>query len=103
VNHKLVFRLYREEGLGLRRHRPGRRVTAVRRELLPRPERRDESCGLDFVADQICSVRPIRILTTADNYSRESLALKVGFRLTGDDVVEVLNGVIREPGVPASL
>jgi putative transposase len=46
---------------------------------------------------------PIHILTIVDNYSHESLALKVGFRLTGDDVVEVLNGVIRERGVPASL
>jgi len=103
VNHKLVFRLYREEGLGLRRRRPRRRVTAVRRERLPRPERRDESWSLDFMSDQLYSGRPIRILTIVDNYSRESLALRVGLRLTGDDVVEVLNGVIRERGVPASL
>ena len=103
VNHKLVFRLYREEGLGLRRHRPRRRVTAVRRQMLPRPQRRDESWSLDFMSDQLYSGRPIRVLTIVDNYSRESLALRVGFRLTGDDVVEVLNGVIRERGMPASL
>jgi putative transposase len=103
VNHKLVFRLYREEGLGLRRHRPRRRVTAVRRQMLPRPQRRDESWSLDFMSDQLYSGRPIRVLTIVDNYSRESLALRVGFRLTGDDVVEVLNGVIRQRGVPASL
>jgi putative transposase len=103
VNHKLVFRLCREEGLGLRRHRPRGRVTAVRRQMLPRPQRRDESWSLDFMSDQLYSGRPIRVLTIVDNYSRESLALKVGFRLTGDDVVEVLKGVIRERGVPASL
>jgi putative transposase len=55
------------------------------------------------MADQLYSARPIGVLTTVDGYSRESLALKVGLRLTGDDVVEVLGGVIRERGVPASL
>lgn len=103
VNHKLVYRLYREEGLGLRRHKPRRRVAAARREMLPGPQRRDERWSLDIMEDQLYSGRPIRVLTIVDNFTRESPALRVGFRLTGDDVVEVLNGVIRERGVPASL
>ena len=43
VNHKLVYRLYQEEGLGLRRRRPRRRVSAARRENVPAPNRRIRS------------------------------------------------------------
>ena len=55
------------------------------------------------MADQLYSGRPIRIFTIVDDFSRESLALLAGFRLTGDDVVEVLNGLIRERGIPSSI
>ena len=42
VNHKLVYRLYREEGLTLRRKRPRRRRSAVRRERPPAPRQPNE-------------------------------------------------------------
>ena len=103
ANHKLVYRLYREAGLGLRRHRPRRRVSAARRQALPKPQHCNESWSLDFMSDQLYSGRPIRILTIVDNYSRESLALQVGVHLTGEDVVTVLNRLIRERGIPTSL
>lgn len=103
ANHKLVFRIYREEGLALRRRRPRRRVSAARREAMPRPQMTNESWSMDFMSDQLYSGRAIRILTLVDNYSRESLALKVGLSLKGDDVVEVLNMLIRERGVPKSI
>jgi hypothetical protein len=32
--------------------------------------------------------RPLRILTIRDEYSRECLAIQVGRRLTGEDVLE---------------
>jgi putative transposase len=103
VNHKLVYRLYAEEGLGLRRRRPRRRVSAVRRQNVPAPSRCNESWGMDFMADQLYSGRPLRILTIVDNYSRESLAVRAGVQFTGDDVVTVLQGLIQERGIPASI
>lgn len=103
ANHKLVYRLYRDEGLGLRRRRPRRRVSAARRQGVAQPARRNESWSMDFMSDQLYSGRPIRLLTIVDNYSRESLALQVGFRLGGDDVVGVLNRLIAERGVPDSI
>jgi putative transposase len=103
VNHKLVYRLYREEGLALRRRRPRRRVSAARREALPKPQRTNESWSMDFMADQLYSGRGLRILTIVDNFSRESLALKVGLSIKGDDVVEVLDSLIRDRGAPRSI
>lgn len=55
------------------------------------------------MAGQLYSGRSIRILTIVDDYSRESLALRAGFRLTGEDVAGVLNEVIRQRGVPNSI
>lgn len=46
-------------------------------------------------------MRPRR--SPVDNYSRESLALRVGFKLTGEDVAGVLNEVVQQRGIPTSI
>ena len=43
ANHKLVYRLYREEGLGLRRRRPRRRASAARRVRVAPPQQTNET------------------------------------------------------------
>jgi len=103
VNHKRVWRLYREEGLSMRRKRPKRRVSAAPRMERPAPVSTNESWSMDFVSDALYSGFPIRVLTVVDNHSRESLALKVGRSLTGDDVVAVLSGLIQTRGTPQSI
>ncbi len=103
ANHKLVYRLYGEEGLGLRRRRPRRRVSAARRVKVAPPQQTNETWSMDFMSDQLYSGRSIRILTLVDNYSRECLALRVGVSLKGDDVAAVLNAVIRKRGAPRSI
>jgi putative transposase len=44
-----------------------------------------------------------RILTLVDNFCRESLAIRVGQRLAGDDVVRTLEYVTPQRGVPKSI
>jgi putative transposase len=103
ANHKLVYRLYREEGLALRKRRPKRRVSAARREAMPKPVTTNERWSMDFVSDQLYSGRPIRVLVLVDNFSRESLAIRAGISLKAEDVVEVLNRLIEERGTPDSI
>jgi putative transposase len=103
VNHKLVYRLYREEELGLRRRRPRRRVMAARRVHRPQPQCTNEHWSMDFMSDQLYSGRSLRILALVDNYSRECLTLRVGVSLKGDDVVAALHEVIRQRGAPRSI
>ncbi len=55
------------------------------------------------MADQLFDGRRIRLLTLVDNFSRESLAIRVGQRFTGDDVVRVLEELKARRGVPASI
>ena len=61
------------------------------------------SCPREPRTDQLFSGRRFRLLTLVDNFSRESLAIEAGQRLTGDDVVRVLERVSAERGCPKSI
>ena len=103
VNKKLVYRLYCEEGLGMRRRKPRRRKSVQVREARVPVERANETWSMDFMSDQLVGGQRFRLLTLVDNHSRESLAIEVGQRLTGDDVVRVLEQVAAERGKPQSI
>jgi len=103
VNHKRVYRLYREEGLGLRKRAPRRRRACLKRELRPVASVKNECWSMDFMSDELFDGRRIRILTLVDNHTRESLAIHVAQRIRGMDVVEVLERVSKEQGKPQTI
>ena len=103
VNRKLVYRIYKEEGLQMRRKRPRRNRSSQVREVRPAATRTNESWSMDFMADQLFSGHRFRLLTLVDNFTRESLAIRVGQPLTGDDVVRVLEEVTSQRGRPESI
>lgn len=63
VNHKRVYRLYREDQLCLRKKPPRRRVACRKREDRPTATRKNECWSMDFVSDQLYDGRRIRVLT----------------------------------------
>jgi putative transposase len=103
VNKKLVYRLYCEEGLGIRRRKPRRRRSVQVRVARPPTVRVNESWSMDFMSDRLHSGERFRLLTLVDNFSRESLAIEVGRRLTGDDVVKVLERIAAARDKPKSI
>jgi len=58
---------------------------------------------MEFMSDQLVGGQRFRLLTLVDNHSRESLAIEAGQRLTGDDVVRVLEQVTAQRGKPKSI
>jgi putative transposase len=70
VNHKKVERLYREEGLSLRR-RSRKKTTSVPRVALPMPTRPGLWYAMDFVHDRLSNGRRFKCLTMTDPYSKE--------------------------------
>ncbi len=91
VNHKRTERIYREEGLGLRRkRRRSRKGTAGARMIIPAPERPNQKWSMDFVSDSTVTGRRIRALMIVDDYSRECPAIEVDTSLGGVRVVGVL-------------
>jgi putative transposase len=103
VGHALVYRIYTEEGLSIRRRRPRRNRSYQVRSERPQMTSINQSWSMDFMADQLFNGQRFRLLTLVDNFSRESLAIHVGQRLTGDQVVEVLEQVVQSRGVPESI
>jgi putative transposase len=97
VNHKRVYRLYREEGLTVRR-RGRKRVAREARLPLPVPTGPNELWSLDFVSDALAWGRRIRLLCVIDAFTRESLAIEADTSLPAWRVAQVLDRLIVERG-----
>ena len=100
VNHKRVERLYREEGLSLRRRRRRKRMSHLRVVRQP-PVAANQAWALDFVHDRLMDGRGFRALAVIDEWSRESLAIEVDVSLTGERVKRVLERLRNGRGLPA--
>ncbi len=103
INHKRVYRLYCEEGLGMRSKPPRRRKACLKRKLRPLASEKNECWSMDFMSDQLFDGHRIRLLTIVDNHTRESLAIHVSQRIRGCEVVQVLERVAAEHGKPQTI
>jgi putative transposase len=97
VNHKRVERIYREEGLSVRR-RKRKRAAGVRAEIWAPATAPDQRWSLDFVHDALWWGRKLRMLAIVDTYTREALAIEVDTSIGGARVARVLDRVISERG-----
>jgi putative transposase len=102
VNHKRVYRLYREEGLAMRRGK-SKRFRAEARVPLMLPTRANQMWTMDFTRDTLASGRKFRTLNVMDGYTREALWIEVDTSLPGMRVVQVLERVAQERGAPEAI
>jgi putative transposase len=101
VNHKRVYRVYREAGLTIRRKKRKRLLRAgVARAAVTRA---NQEWALDFVHDAAESGRKFRVLSVIDVYTRECLALEVDTSFASRRVTRVLEGIVAERGVPEAI
>lgn len=102
VNRKKTERLYREEGLKVRRRRGRRRALGVRAPMpvLAQPNQR---WSLDFVHDQLSCGRRFRILNLVDDVTKECLAAIADVSLSGRRVIRELDQVIASRGAPTMI
>ncbi|TAY09974.1 IS3 family transposase, partial (plasmid) [Rhizobium ruizarguesonis] len=99
VNHKRLFRLYREEKLTVRKRGGRKRAIGTRAPMLV-PMVANDRWSLDFVSDQFTDGRRLRILTVVDDCTRECLALVSDTSLSGLRVARELDRIIEERGKP---
>jgi putative transposase len=102
MNRKTTQRLYREEGLAVRRRRTRRRI-AVARTPIPRPDGPNSRWSLDFVHDQLADGRRFRVLNIIDDVTKECLAAIPDTSLSGKRVVRELAALIERRGRPKAL
>jgi putative transposase len=99
INHKKLYRLYKEERLSVRK-RGGRKRALGTRAPMAIPQDRNLRWSLDFMMDTLVSGRRFRILAVVDDFTRECLGLVVDASLTGPRVVRELNCIIESRGYP---
>lgn len=85
LNHKKLYRLYKEERLSVRK-RGGRKRALGTRAPMAIPQDRNLRWSLDFVMDTLVSGRRFRILTVVDDFTRECLGLVADTSLTAPRV-----------------
>lgn len=99
VNHKRLFRLYREERLMVRRRGGRKRALGTRAPMLI-PQWPNDRWSLDFVADQFIDGRRMRILVVVDDCTRECLALVADTSISGIRVARELDQLLAQCGKP---
>lgn len=93
LNHKKLFRIYREERLTVRR-RGGRKRALGTRAPMALPQGPDQRWSLDFVSDVLTDGRRFRVLVIVDDFTRECLALIVDTSISGRRVARELDAII---------
>jgi putative transposase len=102
VNTKRVYRIYREENLGVRTAKRKKR-SAQMRVPLPEPTRPNQRWSMDFVSDRLADGRWFRILTVIDQYTRECLCAYADRSQTGEKVVTQMKRLAAMRGMPESI
>ena len=102
LNHKKLYRLYKEETADraqARRPQAGARHAGADGDAAGPNQR----WSLDFVSDTLASGRRFRVLAVVDDFTRECLALVVDTSLTGMRVARELDRIVERRGYPCMI
>ena len=102
VNHKKIFRLYREQNLAVRKRNKGKTYRGVRTPLVAATHV-NQTWSLDFVSDSLSTGRRIKCLTIADDFSHECVDIAVDLSMPGQYVTRVLDRAARFRGYPQAI
>jgi putative transposase len=97
-----IYRLYREEGLSVRKRRARRRAVGARAPILVEA-RANALWSLDFVHDQFACGRRFRILNVVDDVTRECLGAIPDTSISGRRVARELTTIIERRGKPGMI
>ena len=102
VNHKRVYRLYREANRAVRRRRKAKRTTGERVPL-QLAQSVNEVWSMDFVSDSLANGRRIKCLTVADDFSHECVNIAVDYGISGEYVTRILDRAAVFRGYPQAV
>jgi len=97
-----IYRLYREEGLTVRKRRARCRAVGARAPILVEAKA-NARWSLDFVHDQFAYGRRFRILNVVDDVTRECLAAIPDTSISGRRVARELTTLIERRGKPGMI
>jgi transposase InsO family protein len=97
-----IYRLYREEALGVRRRKGRKRAIGVRAPLLVEAQP-NARWSLDFVHDQMANGRRFRVLNITDDITHECLGAIPDTSISGQRVARELTALIEWRGKPGMI
>lgn len=97
-----IYRLYREEGLCVRKRRARRRAVGTRAPILVEAKA-NARWSLDFVHDQFACGRRFRVLNVVDDVTRECLAAIPDTSISGRRVARELTTLVERRGKPGMI
>ena len=102
VNHKRVERIWRREGLKVPQKQPkrGRLWLNDGSCIRLRPEHKDHVWSYDFMIEHTANGRAFKILNIIDEYTRESVGVKVERKIKAQDVIDKLFNLFILRGIP---
>jgi putative transposase len=101
VNFRRTYRVYREEGLQVRRKRR-KRLNVPRIPMLV-PSAVNERWSIDFVSDQLANGRRFRVFNVVDDFTRECVLQIADFSISGQRVVNELERVSMSRPLPKTI
>ncbi len=102
VNHKKVYRLWKQDGLSLPRRKPHKRHGTTG-NVPCAAEHLNHVWTYDFVFDSLLNGRKIKFLTVVEEFSRQALCIEVDHSIRTGRVIGVLEKLFVQHGVPRYL
>lgn len=101
-NHKRIERIYGK--LELKWQKRGRRRIPKRiRQPLVQPLSPNITWSIDFMNDSLWNGRKFRTFNVIDDFTREALAIEIGYSLPTAQVIRTLTQIIEQRGKPVRL
>jgi putative transposase len=102
VNHKRVYRLYKNANLAVRRRKKVKRPPNERVPLQI-VRKVNDVWSMDFVSDSLSNGRRIKCLTVPDDFSHECVDIAVDFGISGQYVTRLLDQAAIFRGYPLTV
>ena len=102
INVKRTYRVYREEGLMVRKRRR-KKLPVPERQPLVRPTQPNEVWSMDFVFDELAGGRRVKTLTVVDDCSKEAVQIVADTSIPALYVTRVLDQIKAERGLPKAI
>jgi putative transposase len=103
VNHKRVYRLWKQEKLNVPPRRSRKRIRGVNALRSITADQPNAVWCLDFLHENTLDGGKLRILCISDEFTRQSMAMEVGRSFRSERICAVLEELMITHGVPGAL